>query len=164
MSKIQTPSMPLPNYNWTVWTAGESLIDNNVHYSRQWRNDHYTDVTLMIKCQEIVAAGIPGALQLWIELSPFPTTVRADWPLDAFTSFFTWAPIGGGAPIAPGADNIPLSPTVVVPSAVNANYQNVNISYTTHQSFARLCAWDSAGATVATDYWWLQVFLTAKGD
>jgi len=167
MGKLQTPTMVMPGYNWTVWTAGETLNDNTVHYSRAWRNEPFTEVTVMVKCQEqITAAGIPGNLQLWIELSPFPTPtpVRDDWPEEAFTSWFTYAPIGGTAPILPGAANIPLAPTIVVPVGVHLTYQNVMLNYTTHQTFARLCAWDATGATLTTDRWWLQAFMTARGD
>lgn len=160
---IQTPSMPLPGNNWGLWTEGDRTQTTNVYYSRQWKNEQYTEVTMLVKCQEVVAAGSPGPLWLWIETSPFPTVLRDDWPKEAFTSFFTWAVIGGGVAVAPGADNIPLDPTIVVPSGVTANYQNIELSFNTHHTWARLAAWDPTAATPVTDYWFLQGFLTAKG-
>jgi len=148
---IQIPSIVLPQAG-----AGTEDIDDLVtHLSIdiavsdvgapvvEWLQEKMVQII----ATEVVAAGMPGNLWCWIELSPVASVVSAAY----------WAAIGGG-----GGALAPVAPTVVVATGVNGTVHTLLLPWTIHSPYARVVAQMPVAATPATDYWQIQCLFSGK--
>lgn len=149
---VQTTSIILPT-RWATGvgsTGNETEAINNLleHTSLEFLVQNLQEKQVAVTMTEVVAAGVPGNLNLWIELSPALTADDPNY----------WAAIGGG-----GGAQAPLAPTVIVPTGVNGTVHAVLIPWTMHSVYARLVVQMPVAATPATDGWTVQAQVSGKG-
>ena len=141
----QIPSIILPRV-WVTGTEIETVADAVTHVSLEFNISYLRDKIVHISAIEIVAAGVPGPLWAWIELSPFPTTISAAY----------WAAIGGGGGIYP-----PVAPLIEVGTGVNLATHGLILPWQIHSPYARLVV--QTPVAVATARWAIQCIVSAKG-
>ena len=141
----QWPAVLLPTIA-PLGTEVEAIADVLEHTSLETPTEFLQEKLIHVTCTEVVAAGVPGPLWLWVELSPFLTTTSA-----AF-----WAAIGGG-----GGAIAPFAPVILAGTGVNGTVHTVLLPWTMHSIFARLVA--QTPVLVATAAWAIQARITAKG-
>ena len=148
MTIRQIPSLILPRI-WEVGTELEPIADLLEHTSIEMSPlEALQEKVIHVMAVEVVAAGIPGNLWVWVETSPYPTTTSAAY----------WSAIGGG-----GGALAPLNPVIIVPTGVLGTVHTVIIPWTLHSPYARLVAQTPVAATPATDFWRLQAIVSGKG-
>lgn len=145
MTIIQIPSIILPHV-WTLGTETELVNDLLEHTSIEFDVRTLQEKQVNIFAMEIVAAGVPGPLWIWVELSPVLTT----------TSGAYWAAISGG-----GGAQVPINPIIVVGTGINFTQRTLVIPWTQHSAFARVVCWTPV--SVATDFWAVQCLVSGKG-
>lgn len=143
---LQVPSIILPRV-WSLGTETETVADLLEHTSLEFDVSYLQEKTIQIVATEIVLAGVPGNLQMWVELSPVLTTASAAY----------WAAIGGGGGARP-----PLAPVVEVATGVNLTVHTLIIPWTIHSPYARLVVQTPVSATPATSFWLVQALIEAK--
>ncbi len=149
---IQIPSIILPNV--PIITGAETETVNNLvtHVSLELDLStgfaYLRDKTIHIVATEIVVAGVPGALQAWVEVSPYPTSVSAAY----------WAAIGGG-----GGALAPIAPTIEAATGVNLTVHTLMLAWQIHSPYARLVVQTPVSATPLTSFWLCQAMLSGKG-
>lgn len=134
---IQIPSLVLPQV-WTQGTETESINDLVQHPSIDIPVDYLQEKVIHVYAAEVVIAGAPGNLQIWIEISPYPSTL----------STVFWAMLG--------------TPVIVVATGVHAAAQTVPVQWTTHSPYARVVAQMPVAAAPATAFWVIQALVSAK--
>ncbi len=142
--KRQISSIILPTV-WTLGTETETVADALEHTSIEFLVSNLTDKTIHITAIEAVAAGIPGNLWAWVELSPYPTTTTPNY----------WAAIGGG-----GGFVVPSAPVVIVGTGVNLAVHGFFLPWVAHSEYARLVIQTPVPAAAAG--WVLQAQISAK--
>lgn len=154
----QTPTLILPtNYGAGTGTLAstETVADVLEHTSIDipvWR---LQEKQAHIMATEIVAAGIPGPLWVWVELSPYPTTNNLLWPSPYPASAAYWGAIGGG-----GGALVPIAPTIEAGTGVNGTVHNFFIPWNQHSAWARVVI--QTPVLVATAFWVVQVLFSGK--
>lgn len=149
---LQTPSIILPNV--PIITGAETETVNNLlpHYSLEMDLSgsfaFLHDKTVHIVATEIVVFGVPGALQAWIEVSPYPSTTTPTY----------WAAIGGGGGALP-----PVAPTVEAALGVNLTVHTMMLAWQIHSPFARLVIQTPVAAAPLTAFWVIQAIISGKG-
>ena len=139
---IQVPSIILPTA-WTLGTETETIADAIEHTSIDISVVVYLqEKSVYISATEVVAAGVPGPLWCWIELSPY----------DSDTSTAYWAAIGGG-----GGAIAPFAPTIEIGTGVNGTVHSLILPWTIHSPWARLVI--QTPAIVATASWAIQALI-----
>ena len=101
--------------------------------------------TVFVFAQEIVVAGIPGGLQIWVEESPYPSIVSA-----AF-----WGAIGGGGGAFP-----PIAPNILAGTGVNLAIHTLPIHWNTHSPYIRVVVQTPVPAAAAA--WAVQLIFCGK--
>lgn len=147
MTIIQIPSIILPS----VWTLGtETELMNNIveHTSIEFGVSSLQEKQINMFAQEVVAAGVPGNLWWWIELSPVLSTNSGSY----------WTAIGGG-----GGALAPLSPNIIVAGGVDGRIHTELMAWTIHSAYARIVVQVPVAATPLTDHWAVQVQVSGKG-
>lgn len=144
MSPIQVPSIILPTA-WSLGTETEAIDDTDEHPSIDIPTVYLQEKCIYISATEVVAAGVPGPLWCWIELSPY----------DSDTSTAYWAAIGGG-----GGAIVPFAPTILVATGTNLTIHGIILPWTIHSPFARLVV--QTPVAVATATWAVQALLAGK--
>ncbi|MDO8635686.1 MAG: hypothetical protein Q7R34_05495 [Dehalococcoidia bacterium] len=124
----------------------ESVADALEHTSIEVEVRHLKDKSIQIVAMEIVAAGVPGNLQMWVETSPYPSTLS--------TAF--WAAIGGG-----GGVIAPTSPVVGVGTGVHLTVHTFILPWSIHSEYVRLVVQTPVAAAAAS--WLVQARLSGKG-
>ncbi len=150
---VQIPSLILP-YPWILGTETELINDLLAHTSVEFPNDDTVGMqleykTACIMAVEVVAAGVPGVLNWWVELGPY---------LSATPPAF-WAAIGGGGGALP-----PTVPFTIVPGGVLGRVHTQMIPWTMYMPYARVVVQTPVAATPATDYWAVQVLFQGWKD
>jgi hypothetical protein len=143
---VQAASLILPAY-WTAGTEHEDIADLVVHVSREFYIADIHEKQVQIVAIENVAAGIPGTLWCWVELSPVPTSVSGAY----------WAAIGGG-----GGALAPVVPLTIVGTGVNATTHTEMIAWNIHSPFARIVVQTPIAAALPNAYWQVQVIVSGK--
>lgn len=141
---VQVPSIVLPTA-YTLGTETELIDDTDEHTSIDILVNALQEKIIHITAAEVVTAGVPGPLWVWVELSPF----------DSATSTAYWAAIGGG-----GGAIAPLSPTIEVATGVNGTIHGITIAWTMHSHWARVIV--QTPVLVATASWAVQVLIAGK--
>ena len=141
----QVSSIILPDLTGRIEILGtevETVADALEHTSMEFPVAYLEHKTIHILATEVVAAGVPGVLNCWVELSPVLTTL-----LGAY-----WGAIGGGGGAMPA-----LSPVVEVGVGVNGRVHNILIPWTMNSPFARLVI--QTPVPVATAFWLVQALV-----
>ncbi len=134
---IQIPSIILPQV-WTLGTETENLSDLVVHRSIEFPTRYLQEKTVQVYAVEIIIFLAAGNLQLWVEVSPYPSTVSALY----------WTRVGGI--------------TTLVPTNINLTAHTALLLWTAHSEYARLVAQMPVAAAPATAYWTIQAMIEAK--
>ncbi len=149
---IQTPVVVLPVIAPTG-TEVELVNDAVTHVSIEPANmyggtimAHLVEKTAFVFAQEIVVAGLPGALNIWVEQSPYPTTV----------SGLYWSAIGGGGGFLP-----PVVFDTINGIGVNGTVHGLGIPWNTHAPYYRIVVQTPVPAAGA--FWAVQVLLAGRG-
>lgn len=145
---IQVPSIILPTV-WHLGTETEIIADLVEHTSIDVPVKALTDKLVYVIATEIITAGVPGPLWLWVEVSPIASTTSA-----AF-----YAAIGGGGGALP-----PLAPVREAPTGVTTTVHNLLLPWGIHSEYARVVAQTPVAATPLTAFWAVQVLVAAKGS
>jgi hypothetical protein len=159
---LQAPSIILPQQAPTG-TETELIMDLVTHPSIDIPTEFLQEKTIHVLATEVVAAGVPGNLWLWVEVSPVPST----------TSMSFWSAIGGGGGVLDPATGLPyinpVAPVVEValgvagvPPLYASTVHNIIIPWAIHSPYARLVAWTPVAATPLTAFWAIQAIVTAK--
>jgi len=148
---LQVPSVILPTIpDWLqfVGTETEAVDDLVEHTSIEFEVKYLRDKTIHISAVEVVAAGIPGNLWCWVELSPYPTTISAAY----------WAAIGGG-----GGFIVPTAPLIEVGTGVTGTIHTIILPWNIHSEFARLVIQTPVAAGLPLAYWAVQAIICGQG-
>jgi len=150
MVVIQIPSWILPRVV-VLGTETETVADLVEHTSNEFPVEYLQEKMIHIVATEVVVAGVPGNLQCWVELSPFPTVnnLMNPAPLPATAAY--WAAIGGG-----GGAMVPVAPLVEAAIGVTGTVHSILIPWAIHSAWARLVIQTPVSANVATAFWIVQ--------
>ena len=143
---IQQISLVLPQ-GWVTGLETEDMNDLVVHVSREFYCADIQEKHAQIVAIENIAAGAPGNLWFWVELSPVLST----------TSTAYWAAIGGG-----GGALAPVAPTIIVPAVVDGTTHTEVIAWNMHSANARIVVQMPVAATPLTAFWQVQVIFSGK--
>jgi len=143
---IQIPSIILPTV-WTLGTEREVIDDLVVHTSIEFSVEYLQEKSIHILAIEAVAAGVPGNLWCWVELSPYPTTITGAY----------WAAIGGGGGVLP-----PVVPLIEVATGVNLAVHGITIPWDIHSTWARVVVQTPVAAGLPLAFWAVQCQVSAK--
>ena len=152
MTTIQIPVIILPILA-PLGTETELVADALTHVSTELMAedggsivDHLHEKTAFIFAQEIVVAGVPGNLTIWVEESPYPSIVTPTY----------WGAIGGGGGFFPAI----AFDTIVgtgVPNAIHV----LPIHWSAHSPYIRVILSTPIPAVAAA--WACQVIFAGKG-
>jgi hypothetical protein len=151
---LQAPSLVLP-YPYVNTQSFELIADLLVHDSVDFPVETLEEKTVIIWATEVVlAAGAPGSLWAWVELSPFPNSVTG-----AF-----WSAIGDGAgpsyPLVPAM--VPAAPSITVGLGVNAVVHTPMLRWLNYSPYARIRL-QTPVAGAAGSSWAVQVWFMGRG-
>lgn len=144
---LQVPSIILPGV-WSVGTETETVADLLEHTSIELDVEELQEKCVQIVATEAVAAGVPGNLWAWIELSPYVTTTSGSY----------WAAIGGG-----GGALAPTAPLIIVGTGVNLTPHSFFLPWVAHSLFARLVIQTPVAAGLPGAFWVVQAIFSGKG-
>lgn len=142
---LQVPSIVLPDLTGRIQILGtetETISDALEHTSMEFPCAYLKHKTIHILATEVVAAGVPGALNCWVELSPVPSTASGAY----------WAAIGGGGGAMPA-----MVPVVEIGVGVNGRIHSILIPWTINSPWARLVV--QTPVPLATALWLVQALL-----
>jgi len=142
--RTQTPSIILPTVS-PIGTETETIADALEHTSLEFSVETLRDKMVQVSATEVVVAGLPGPLWIWIELSPYLSTTTAAY----------WSAIGGGGGVMP-----PTVPTVIAGTGVTLTTQAVIIPWDVHSKYARVVAQTPVPGAAA--FWLIQIMVSAK--
>lgn len=140
------PTIILPNLA-PLGTEVETLNDLLEHTSNEFDVSLIQEKNIEVVATEVITAGVIGNLNLWVELSPYPSTITTAY----------WAAIGGG-----GGAIAPVAPVIIVPTGVTGTVHTLFLPWTVASSYARLVTQMPAGAAPATAYWTIQAIFEGK--
>lgn len=129
----------------------ETVNDLVEHVSREFPVDYLQEKTVEIMAVEVVAFGVPGDLNCWVEISPVPSANNVWWPAPLPVSALGWKAIGGGGGALP-----PVAPTIELALGVNATIHPIIIPWAIHSVWARLVVQTPVSATPLTAFWQVQ--------
>ena len=141
---VQVPSIVLPTA-YTLGTETELIDDTDEHTSVDILVNSLQEKMIYITAAEVVAAGVPGPLWCWIELSPWLTATSAAY----------WAAIGGG-----GGEIAPLSPHIEIGTGTNGRIHGIILLWTGHSHYARVVI--QTPVRVETASWAVQCLIGGK--
>lgn len=146
MPNCLPPSIILPTA-WTLGTETENIDDLLEHTSIEVDVEEMDQKMVQIVATEAVAAGVPGNLWAWIELSPYDSPVSAAY----------WAAIGGG-----GGAIAPVAPLIIAGTGVNGTVHTFMLPWQAHSAYARLVLQTPVAAALPTAFWVVQAVFSAK--
>ncbi len=144
---IILPTMGLAPYVLYIGNETETVADLVTHVSLEFRTDSISTKTIHIVAVEDVAAGVPGALLCWVELSPYPT----------ITSGAYWAAIGGG-----GGSLAPTAPVTIAATGVNGTSHSFFLPWNVYSKYARLVVQTPVAAGLPAAFWGIQAMVSGK--
>lgn len=144
---IQTPSIILPTWHPNN-NEHEDILDLLEHTSSEVFIADIHEKIVHIVAVENIAVGALGNLQVWVELSPVPSTTSAAY----------WAAIGGG-----GGAIAPVAPLVIVATNVLGTTHGEFMAWVAHSHYCRVVVQCPVNAGLANpDYWQVQIVLSGK--
>ncbi len=146
MPHRQAPSIVLPTV-WALGTEVEIINDLVEHTSIEFEVENLDFKEINILAVEVVVAGVPGPLNIWVELSPYLTT----------TTGVYWAAIGGG-----GGAIAPTVPQIIVATGVTLTAHTITIPWTIHSTYARVVVQTPVAAFAATAPWTVQAIVSGR--
>lgn len=156
---IQAPSLILPR----VWVTGletELILDLVEHTSIEFPVEFLQEKAVHILAVEAGPAGppvgVPGNLQIWVELSPLPSANSAYWAAPLPTAIAYWAAIGGG-----GGAIIPTAPLVLVGTGA-ATMHTAMLNWNIHSGWARVVVQTPVAAALPMAFWAVQILFSGK--
>ena len=153
---LQYPSLILPA-TWAALTDVELVADALTHVSYEFPVEYLHEKTVHIMATEVVVGGgIPGNLNAWIELSPYPTANTPFYPVPYPVTGIYWSAIGGG-----GGALAPTAPLIIVGTGVNNTIHTELMSWSIHSQWARVIVQTPVPA-VTGDLWAVQIYYGAK--
>jgi hypothetical protein len=141
---IQVPSIILPTVS-PLGTETQQISGATKYYSLEFSTRNLQEKSIHIFAEEVDVVGLPGPLNCWVELSPYPSIVT---PL-------YWTAIGGG-----GGYVAPVAPTIITGTGVSLVVQSTILSWTMHSEYARLVV--KTPAPSATAVWLVQALVSGK--
>ncbi|MDP2730206.1 MAG: hypothetical protein Q8O55_06975 [Dehalococcoidales bacterium] len=150
----QIPAWILPRVI-QLGTEVETVGDLVEHTSTEFPVEYLQEKMIHIVATEVVAAGVPGNLQCWVELSPWPTNNNMMHPAPLPASAAYWAAIGGG-----GGAMAPIAPLVEAATGVTGTVHSILIPWAIHSAWARLVIQTPVSATPATAFWIVQAIFS----
>jgi len=154
MTVIQTSWVILPTVV-VLGTETEIVADLVEHTSIEFPVEYLQEKEIHILATEVVLFGVPGNLQCWVELSPFPSVNNLMWPAPLPALGTYWAAIGGG-----GGAMAPVAPLVEVATGVTTTVHSILIPWAIHSAWARLVIQTPVSATPATAFWIVQAIFS----
>ncbi len=151
---IQVPSIVLPQVA-PLGTETELVADALEHTSLEFMVESLEEKTIHILATEAVIFGVPGPLNIWVELSPLPSDNNQLWPLPLPVSASYWAAIGGGGGPVP-----PATPLILIGTGVNLAQQTAIMPWTIHSSWARVVVQTPVPGAAA--FWAVQIIVSGK--
>lgn len=151
---IQAPSLILPAFH-PLGTEHEDIDDLVCHISSEFYIADIHEKEVQVVAIENVAAGVPGNLWCWVELSPVPST----------SSFAHWAAIGGGGNVNPATllpYIVPVVPVIEVATGVNGTPHGIILNWVVHSAYARIVLQTPVAAGLPNAYWQVQVRIAGK--
>jgi len=140
---IQIPVIILPTVS-PLGTETEAIGDVLEHTSLELQTEvggsiirNFERKSVIIVATEVVVAGVPGALNCWIEVSPYPSSV----------STVHWTMLG--------------VPVIIAGTGVNGALHNLVLPWDTYSPFFRLVV--QTPALVATAGWAVQAMFCGQG-
>lgn len=143
---IQAHSLILPTFH-PLGTEHEDIADLLTHVSSEFYCADIHEKKGQIVAIENVAAGVPGNLWWWVELSPVPSTISAAY----------WAAIGGG-----GGALAPVAPNILVGTGVDATTHTDLLAWTIHSEYARIIVQTPVAAALPNAFWQVQLIFSGK--
>lgn len=143
---VQIPSLILPTV-WRFGTETENIDDLVEHTSLEFPTQYLRDKTVYVYAVEVVLAGVPGPLNVWVEVSPYPSTVSAAY----------WSAIGGGGGALP-----PVAPIVEIAAGVNLTVHTFTIPWNIHSDYARVVVQTPVAAALPAAFWVVQVLVAGQ--
>lgn len=156
-STIQVPGIVLPTAA-PLGTETETVADLVEHTSLEIPVSYLRDKIFGIVAIEAVVVGVPGNLQCWVELSPFPSLNSNYWPSPLPATATYWAAIGGG-----GGALAPVAPVIEAATGVNATVHTILIPWAIHSGWARLVVQTPVAGAPATAFWVVQAIFSGAG-
>ncbi len=157
MAILQVPWIILPRV-FVLPTDVETVNNLVEHTSIEFPVEYLQEKEIHILATEVILAGMPGALECWVELSPFPSANSLMWPAPLPAIGTYWAAIGGG-----GGALAPVAPLVEVATGVPFTVHSILIPWAIHSVWARLVIQTPVAATPLTAHWLVQAIFSAKG-
>lgn len=158
MSTIQAPWFILPA-GVVLGTEVETVNNLLEHTSIEFPVEYLQEKQIHIVATEVVVAGVPGNLQCWVELSPWPSANSLIWPAPLPATAAYWAAIGGGG----GISLPPVAPIIEVGTGVTGTVHSILIPWAQHSAWARLVVQTPVSATPLTAFWLIQAIFAGKG-
>lgn len=162
MIEYLAPSMLLPTglgvTPGITLASTEAILatDAAEHTSEEVFIPHYGRKTIHVLATEVVPVAGGQPLNIWVELSIYPTANSNEWPAPSPISALYWAAIGGG-----GGPLAPIAPLIIPALGINLQQHTLVFDFEMHSPFARVIA--QTPVAHATSSWLVQVFMTAKG-
>lgn len=154
---IQIPSIILPVLH-PLRTETEDINDILEHISIEFPTSFMQEKQVQVVATEVLlAAGMPGNLWCWIELSPYPTAYSSYWERPLPISAAYWAAINGG-----GGALAPMVPLIEVATGVNLRTHPFMLPWTINAAWARVVVQTPVSATPAATYWSVQVMVSGQ--
>jgi hypothetical protein len=160
MHSIRVPTLVLPtSYSLGTGTLAstETVADALEHTSSELYIGDLHEKNVQVLATEVVAAGLPGPLNVWVELSPWPTANVTIWPAPLPTSALFWAAIGGGGGALP-----PIAPYIEVGTGVTLTPHGFMIPFNEYSYWMRVVV--QTPVPVATAFWVVQVIVSGSSD
>ena len=154
MAVIQVPAIILPILS-PLGTETETVADLIEHTSIEFPVEYLQEKEIHIIATEVVVAGVPGNLQCWVELSPWPSANSLYWPAPLPATAAYWAAISGG-----GGAMAPTAPLIEVGTGINATVHSILLPWAIHSPWARLIIQTPVSATPATAFWIIQAIFS----
>ncbi len=152
---VQVPWIILPRL---VALGIETVNDLVEHTSIEFPVAYLQEREIHIIATEVIlAAGIPGPLNCWVELSPWPSLNNLMWPAPLPISATYWAAIGGG-----GGALAPIAPLVEVGTGVPNTVHSILIPWAIHSAWARLVIQTPVAAALPMASWIVQAIVSGK--
>jgi len=155
---IQIPSLVLPAW-WEALTDTENILDLVTHVSVEFPVTYLQECSITIMAIEVVNVGAPGPLNVWVELSPYPTLNNNMWPAPLPATGLMWHAIGGGGGALP-----PVAPLVIVGGgAPGLTIHTEGLAWVQHSEWCRIVVQTPVNAGLPADFWMVQVWFHGKG-
>lgn len=142
----QIPLLVLPQV-WVTGAETETVADLVTHVSVDLPTQYLGQKLVHVLAMEIVVAGVPGNLQMWIELSPYASSLSTAY----------WGAIGGGGGALP-----PVAPQVLAATGVNLTIHNILIPWVIDSAYARLVIQTPVAGALPGAFWVVQALFNGK--